>query len=146
MATTIVPLWTATKNTNASRFYRFCYCTVGATLSYSSTCICDRESRSLEPSYSEILYRERENKVFGKRSSRLLAHFIKFFITARLSLLQSCAEGHCLQCELRQADHRLQPVVIVKKLQVTYGFCSQIMSYIFNMLICVGIIVLDNLL
>jgi hypothetical protein len=27
-----------------------------------------------------------------------------------------------------------------------YGFCSRIMSYIFNMLICVSIILLDNLL
>jgi hypothetical protein len=27
-----------------------------------------------------------------------------------------------------------------------YGSCSQIMSYIFNMLICVGMILLDNLL
>jgi hypothetical protein len=27
-----------------------------------------------------------------------------------------------------------------------YGFSSQIMSYIFNMLICVGMILLDNML
>jgi hypothetical protein len=84
--------------------------------------------------------------VFGKRSSRLLARFVKFFTTARLPLHRSRAEDRRLQCELRQTDRRLHPVVIVKEPQVTYGSCSQIMSYIFHMLICVGIILLDNLL
>jgi hypothetical protein len=93
-----------------------------------------------------ILHRERANNVFGKRSSQLLARFVKFFTTARLPLRRSRAEGHHLQRELRQADRRLHPVIIVKELQVTYGSCSQIMSYIFNMLICVGMILLDNLL
>jgi hypothetical protein len=69
-----------------------------------------------------------------------------FFTTARLPLRQSHAEGHRLQRELCQADHRLHSDVIVKEPQVTYGSCSQIMSYIFNMLICVGMILLDNLL
>jgi hypothetical protein len=64
----------------------------------------------------------------------------------RLPLHRSRAEGRRLQCELRQADLRLHPVVVVKEPQVTYGSCSQIMSYIFNMLICVGMILLDNLL
>jgi hypothetical protein len=50
------------------------------------------------------------------------------------------------QCKLRQADRRLHLVIIVKEPQVTYGSCSQIMSYIFNMLICVVMILLDNLL
>jgi hypothetical protein len=86
------------------------------------------------------------NKVFGKRSSRLLARFVKFFTTAHLPLHRSRAEGRRLQRELHQADHRLHPVVIVKEPQVIYGSCSQIMSYIFNMLICVGMILLDNLL
>jgi hypothetical protein len=110
----------------------------------SSTCICDQESRSPEPSSLAILHRERANKVFGKRSLRLLAHFIKFFTTARLPLRRSHAEGRRLQRELRQADRRLHPIVIIKEPQVTYGSCSQIMSYIFNMLICVGMILLDN--
>jgi hypothetical protein len=65
---------------------------------------------------------------------------------ACLPLHRSRAEGRRLQRELHQADHRLHPVIIVKELQVTYGSCSQIMSYIFNMLICVGMILLDNLL
>jgi hypothetical protein len=71
------------------------------------------------------------------------------FTTARsprLPLRRSRAEGRRLQRELHQADHRLHPVVIVKEPQVTYGSCSQIMSYIFNMLICLGMILLDNLL
>jgi hypothetical protein len=55
-------------------------------------------------------------------------------------------EGRCLQRELRQAERRLHLIVVVKELQVMYDFSSQIMSYILNMLICVGIILLDNLL
>jgi hypothetical protein len=86
------------------------------------------------------------NKVFGKRSSRLLTRFIKFFTTARLPLRRSRAEGRRLQRKLRQADRRLHPIIIVKESQVTYGSCSQIMSYIFNMLRCVVVILLDNML
>jgi hypothetical protein len=134
------------KNTNTSRFRRFCYCAAEATSSCSLTCICDRESRSPEPSSSMILHRETANKVFGKRSSRLLTRFIKFFTTAHLPLHWLRIEGCRLQCELRQADRHLHPVIVVKELQVTYGSCSQIISYIFNMLIYVGMILLDNLL
>jgi hypothetical protein len=79
-----------------------------ATSFRSSMCICDRERRSSEPSSSVILHRESANKVFGKRSSRLLTCFFKFFITARLPLRWTCAEGHRLQCELCQADHHHQ--------------------------------------
>jgi hypothetical protein len=86
------------------------------------------------------------NKVFGKRYSRLLARFFNFFITAHLPLRQTCAEGRRLQRELRQADRHLHPIIVVKKPQVIYNFFSQIMSYILNMLICVDMILLDNLL
>jgi hypothetical protein len=134
------------KNTNASRFCHFCCCTTDGTSSRSSMCICDRESRSLKSSSSVILHRERANKVFGKRYSWLLTRFIKFFTTAHLPLRQSCTEGHRLQCELRQVNCLLHPIVVVKEPQVTYDSCSQIISYIFNMLICVGMILLDNLL
>jgi hypothetical protein len=140
------------ENTNTSRFRRFCCCAVDTSSSHSSTCICDREIRSLKSSPSTILHRERTNKVFGKRSSRLLAHFVKFFITARLPLRRSHADGRQVQRELHQTDRRIHSVVIVKELQVTYGsqvtydFCSQIMSYIFNILICVDMILLYNLL
>jgi hypothetical protein len=85
-------------------------------------------------------------KVFGKRSSQLLARFVKFSTTSRLPLRRSRAEDRRLQHELRQTDRRFHPVVIIKEPQVTYDFCFQIMSYIFNMLICVGMILLDNLL
>jgi hypothetical protein len=55
-------------------------------------------------------------------------------------------KSHRFQRELCQADHHLHPIIIVKEPQVTYGSCSQIMSYIFNMWICVSMILLDNLL
>jgi hypothetical protein len=119
-------------------------CTVKTSLSHSSMCICDRESSSPEPSSSAILHRERVNKVFGKRSSRLLARFVKFFTTARLPLHRSHVDGCHLQHEPRQTNRRLYPIIIIKEPQVTYGSCYQIMSYIFNMLIC--IILLNNLL
>jgi hypothetical protein len=121
-------------------------CAAKATSSHSSTCIHDRESRSLELSSSVILHRERVNKVFGKRYPRLLAHFFMFFITAHLTLHRTHAKGYRLQRELRQADHHLHLIVVIKEPQVTYGFSSQIISYILNMLICVGMILLDNLL
>jgi hypothetical protein len=63
-----------------------------------------------------------------------------------LPLRQMRAEGHRLQYELRQADHRFHLIIIIKEPQVMYGFNSQIMSYILNMLICVCMILLDNLL
>jgi hypothetical protein len=66
--------------------------------------------------------------------------------STRLPLRPSRAEVHRLQHELHQADCRLHLVVVVKELQVTHSWCSQIMSYIFNMFICVGMILLDNLL
>jgi hypothetical protein len=56
------------------------------------------------------------------------------------------AEGHHLQCELHQANRRrLHPIVVIMEPQVTYSFFSQIMSYILNMLICICMILLDNL-
>jgi hypothetical protein len=134
------------KHQHIYRFRRYCCYAAEATSSHSSTYICDRESRSPKPSSSAILHRERPNKGFGKQSLRLLARFIKFFTTAHLPLRRSHAEGRRLQRKVRHADRRLHPVVIVKEPQVTYRSCSQIMSYIFNMLIFVGMILLDNLL
>jgi hypothetical protein len=55
-------------------------------------------------------------------------------------------KGRRLQRELRQAERHLQPIVVIKEPQVTYGSCSQIMSYIFHILIYVGMILLDNLM
>jgi hypothetical protein len=65
---------------------------------------------------------------------------------ARLPLRRTRAEGRHLQCELRQVEHHPHSIVITKEPQVTYDFSSQIMSYILSMLICIGIILLDNLL
>jgi hypothetical protein len=121
-------------------------CAAKATSSRLSTCIGDQKSRSPESSSSVILDRERANKVFGTRSSRLLTRFIMFFIMAHLPLHRTCTEGHRLQHELRHADRRLHPNVIVKEPQVTYSFSSQIISYILDMFICIGMILLDNLL
>jgi hypothetical protein len=122
------------------------YCASKATSSHSSMCICDRESRSSEPSSSVILHRERANKVFEKRSSQLLTHFFKFFIMTCPHLHQTHTEGHHLQRELCQANRHLYLIIIIKELQVTYDSFSQIMSYILNMLICVGMILLNNIL
>jgi hypothetical protein len=123
------------------------HCCATKTSSFrSSTCIYDRESRSPKPSSSTILHRERANKVFRKRSSRLLVRFFKFFITARLYICRTRVEGHRLQCELHQADRCVHPIFVIKEPQVTYGSCSQIMSYTFNMLIFIGMISIDNLL
>jgi hypothetical protein len=55
-------------------------------------------------------------------------------------------EGRRHQRKLRKVDCHLHLIVIIKEPQVIYGFFSQIMSYILNMLIYVGIILLDNLL
>jgi hypothetical protein len=65
---------------------------------------------------------------------------------ARLPLCRTPAEGRRLQYKLCQANRRIHPIVVIKEPQVTYNFFSQIMSYILNMLICVGMILLDNLL
>jgi hypothetical protein len=121
-------------------------CATKTTSSHSLTCIYDRESRSPEMSSSAIMHEEMVNKVFGNRSSRSLARFFKFFITPRLPLRRTRAMGHHLQRELCQIDCHLHPIIVIRELQITYGFCSQIMSYILNILICVGMILLDNLL
>jgi hypothetical protein len=121
------------------------YCATKATSFCSSTCICGRESRSLKLSSLAILHQERVNKVFGKQS-RLLACFFKFFITACLPLRRMHVESHRLQRELCQADHCLHPIIIIIELQVTYSFSPKIMSYLLDMLICVGMVLLDNLL
>jgi hypothetical protein len=104
------------ENTNASRFHRFCCCAAEPTSSRSLTCICDWESMFLKSSSPVILHRERVNKVFGKRSSRLLARFVKFFTMPCLPLRRSHAEGRRLQRELRQVDRRLHPFIIVNDL------------------------------
>jgi hypothetical protein len=120
--------------------FRLLHCYAAkATSFHSSMCICDWESKSPKPLSSAILHRERANKVFGKRSSRLLACFFKFFITSHLPLRRTHDEGRHLNV------NSVKPIII-KKPQVTYAFSSQRMSYLLDMLICVGMILLDNLL
>jgi hypothetical protein len=65
---------------------------------------------------------------------------------AHLPLRRTRAECRRLQRELRQADHHLHLIVVIKEPQVTYSLLSQIMSYILNILIYVDMIFLDNLL
>jgi hypothetical protein len=103
-----------------------------------------REQVSGTPS-SAILHRERPNKVFGKRSARLLErfHIAVFYVliaTARLSPCQWGATQHCQAC--RGADRRrrlLYPVIPVRR--EMYGFLSLTMSFIPNM-IWLGLILL----
>jgi hypothetical protein len=70
--------------------------------------------------------------------------FIKLFITAYLPLRRSRAEPRRIYRELRQTACGLQESIAVEK--VTYVLNSQGMSYILNMLICIDMILLDNLL
>jgi hypothetical protein len=119
-------------------------CTTKAILSHSSMCICDRESRSLKPSSSVILHWERENKVFEKRSTRLLDRFSKFVITTHLPLHRSRTEPHHINRKLYQFMHGLQKSTTIK--EDTYVLNSRIMSYILNILIYVDMILLDSLL
>jgi hypothetical protein len=94
--------------------------------------------------YHLFLLRVHIQYVFGKRSSRLFDCFFKFFIMTRLPLHRTRVEGRHLQRELRQANRRFYPIVIVKEPQVTYGFSSQIMSYLLHMLIYLCIMLLNN--
>jgi hypothetical protein len=65
---------------------------------------------------------------------------------ARLPLCRTHAKGHRLQCELCQVESHLQQIIIIKEPQIMYGSCSQIMAYIFYMLIRIGMILLDIVL
>jgi hypothetical protein len=105
---------TTMKNTNASKFHRFYCYTVEATSSRSSTCICDRESRSLKLSSSAILHWERANKVFG--SDLHDCSLASSSSSPRLTyLFVGHAKGRRLQHEFRQVYHRVYPIVGVKE-------------------------------
>jgi hypothetical protein len=66
---------------------------------------------------------------------------------ARLPLRQTCADGHHLQHELHQADRHLHLIIVRFLLSKLCPVSSlEIMSYILDMLINVGMILLDNLL
>jgi hypothetical protein len=63
-----------------------------------------------------------------------------------LPLCRTRAKDHRLQCELCQVERHLQQIVVIKEPQIMYGSCSQIMAYIFYMLIRIGMILLDIVL
>jgi hypothetical protein len=101
------------------------------------------ESRSPEPSSSAILHGGRI-RFLESDLRNCSIRFIKLFIIARLPLHWLRVEPHHIYRELRQSAHDLQEPTVVK--EVTYVFNSPILSYILNMLIYVGMILLDNLL
>jgi hypothetical protein len=99
--------------------------------------------QSPESSSLAILHREWTNKVFGKWSSWLLNPLL-FVITTRLPLHRSGTEPRHIYRELRLSVCGLQESTAAQ--EDTYALNSRIMSYLLNMLICVGMISLDNLL
>jgi hypothetical protein len=119
-------------------------CVVKASSSRSSTCICNRESRSLESSTSVILHQKRANKVFRNDLHDYSIRFIKLFIMTHFPLCWLCIEPHHIYCELRQSTHGLQEYTATQEVMCVFN--SWIMTYILIMLICVGMILLNNLL
>jgi hypothetical protein len=101
-------------------------CTATTTLSHSSMCIYDRESKSPKPSSSVILHRERANNFLESDLHGCSICFIKFFITAHLPLHRSRAEHHRIYHNLHQSTRGLQEPTVVK--EDTYVFNSPIMS------------------
>jgi len=80
-------------------------------------CTSDRESRSPEPFAFEILHREWANKVFGKRSARLL----KLFATGRPR--SSAAAGSHRRQFIHQLLHRVS-IVYVDADSISFGISS----------------------
>jgi hypothetical protein len=126
-------------------FCLLCCCTAKATSSCSSTCIYDRENRSLVPSSSVITAPEEANKVFGKHSTWLLDRFSKFIITTRLPLRWTSVDCRHLQCVIVQTEWHLHNSTVVKEEEASYIVFSLIMSYMLNLVICIGMILLDLL-
>ncbi|KAF8673171.1 hypothetical protein HU200_048719 [Digitaria exilis] len=82
------------------RFGRWCSVTVAygfSTPFRAPACTGERESRSPEPGVFEILYRERANKVFGKRYARLLKTS-----SPRLVLRPSLVLRHTVVCNINR--------------------------------------------
>jgi hypothetical protein len=124
-------------------FHLLSCCAAKSTASRSLVCTCDWVSRSLKLLSSTILHQKRVNKVFGKRSSQLLNLILHVCHMTRLPLRRSRADHHLIYHELHQSMHSLQESTIVQ--EDTYILNSLIMSYILNILTCVGMILLDNL-
>jgi hypothetical protein len=92
-----------------------------------------------------ILHRERANKGFEKHSTWLLNRFFKFIITARLPLHRASAD-HCrLQCTVVQTEWHLRNSTVVKEEEASFVLLYLIMYYMLNLVICIGMILLDLL-
>jgi hypothetical protein len=96
-------------------------------------------------SSSAILHRERPNKVFGKRSARLLErfHIAVFYVLVATACLPPRQWGATRRRQARRgADRRRRLLYLVIPVrQETYGFLSLTMSFIPSM-ICLGLILL----
>jgi hypothetical protein len=124
-------------------FHLLRYCVDKSTSSRSPACTGDWESRSLEPSSLTILHRGGQIRFLESDLYDCSICFIKLFITTHLPLRRSHVE-HChIYHEFCQSMRGLQESTVEK---VTYLLNSQIIFCILNMLICVGMILLDNLL
>jgi hypothetical protein len=112
--------------------------------SRSSMYICNWESGSLKSSSSSILHWERANKVFGKRSSRLLnpLHQTLHHGSSTSSSIARGASSHLP----RTSSVCAWSLGIYCCWEVTLVYNLRIISYILNMLIIVDMILLDNLL
>jgi hypothetical protein len=93
-----------------------------------------------------ILHQERVNKVFGKRSTQQLDRFFKFVIMTHLPLRQVYAGHHRLQRAIIQTEWRLFNSIIIEEEEPSYILFSLIMSYMLSLVICIGMILLDNML
>jgi hypothetical protein len=120
-----------------------CCCYASKTSSSrSSTCIYDRENRSSKSSSSAILHPERSNKILGSdirncslASSSSSLQLIYLFVERAPSVIAFNVNSvKSIAIFIRSSSSRNRKS------------CSQIMSYIFNILICVGMILLDNFL
>jgi hypothetical protein len=118
-------------------------CAAKATSSRSSTCTCDQESTPTESSSSVIPHQKMVNKVFGKRSTRLIDHLLKFVITylfiRRTPTIVVC---NAPSSKVRGVFSNL----VVEEEESSYIHLSLIMYFILSMMICICIILLNNLL
>jgi hypothetical protein len=70
--------------------------------------------------------------------------FVKLFITTHLHIHQSRAEPHHIYYKLCQSVRGLQEYTVIEEVMHVLNYL--IMSYILNILICIGMILLDNML
>jgi hypothetical protein len=76
----------------------------------------------------------------------MLECFIKFVITALLHFHRTHADCRRLQCTVTKIKCHLLNSIVIKEGEAMHILFSQIMSYILGIIICVGTILLDNLL